>query len=390
MLKAYRRHLKTCPQRAKGRDYKFCDCPVWSDGMLHGKRVNQSLDTRNWDRAWQRLRMLEEPNCATGPGDPPRQTLPSVSLGSAIETYMNDARRRNLRYSTLTNYQRTLTGLQHTFSSSEVRSIDLAMLDRWCQKRAIAPRTMQKEIQHLRNFFRFAMDRGWIESNPACRLRKPRADDVPTLPFTAEEIIRLFDACDRIGTCNLPATPYIRRRARALLYVFLYSGLRISDVTVLRRAALNPAKGYLTVRITKNGVPLKVKLHADAVDALVSLPAQNPEYFFWTGRGNPKTCSKNIWETMHRLGKLAGVAGVRPHRFRDTFAVELLTTGADIRTVQKLLGHESVLTTERHYAHFVEAHQQLLDAATAKLDFSPKPARPLLVHPGEHRRRNAQ
>src|SRR5262245_51558270 len=106
MLKAYRRHLKTCPQRTKGREYKFCDCPVWSDGMLHGKRVNQSLDTRNWERALQRLRILEEPNepdAATASAD--------IALSHAIESYMNDVRSRNLASSTIFNYQRTLAGL---------------------------------------------------------------------------------------------------------------------------------------------------------------------------------------------------------------------------------------------------------------------------------------
>ena len=58
-----------------------------------------------------------------------------------------------------------------------------------------------------------------------------------------------------------------------------------------------------------------------------------------------------------------------PHRFRDTFAVELLLCGEDIRTVQLLLGHTSLRTTERHYSPFVSAFQQRLDRATAKLKF---------------------
>jgi integrase/recombinase XerD len=139
----------------------------------------------------------------------------------------------------------------------------------------------------------------------------------------------------------------------------------------------------------KTGVPLKVLLHPDAAQCLTSLPVQNPEYFFWTGRGQLIRCGKNIRRTIQRLGVLAGVAHAHPHRFRDTFAVQLLTNGADIRTVQLLLGHTSLKTTERHYAHFVAAHQAILDTAAATLDFRPKTARPLLVHSPKRRRRNA-
>jgi len=74
------------------------------------------------------------------------------------------------------------------------------------------------------------------------------------------------------------------------------------------------------------------------------------------------------FRAIYRVCKLAGVKG-HPHQFRDTFAVELLKRGEDIRTVQLLLGHDSVRTTEKHYAPWVDAFQVRLDAATAKLEF---------------------
>jgi site-specific recombinase XerD len=61
-----------------------------------------------------------------------------------------------------------------------------------------------------------------------------------------------------------------------------------------------------------------------------------------------------------------------PHRFRDTFSVSLLEKGENLHTVQLLLGHTSIKTTEKHYAPFVESFQRVLDAATSKLDFGTK------------------
>ena len=86
---------------------------------------------------------------------------------------------------------------------------------------------------------------------------------------------------------------------------------------------------------------------------------------------------------MQRLGAIAKVKA-QPHRFRDTFAVELLTNGVDIRSVQLLLGHKSVRTTEKHYADFVAAHQALLDSAVSTMNFQAKTAGSLLMKPRQN------
>jgi integrase len=391
MLNPYRRHLKSCPHAKKGRAFSLCGCPIWCDGMVNGVRIGRSLQTNVWERALRRIQVIMIGDHPTAGVEPASAPAPAVlDLARAIELFLADGASRNLNPGTLYNYRLALDSLKAQLPASPLSSVTLGSLDLWRLERKVEPGTLRKEIQILRTFFNWCTEREWIARSPAGKLRKPLVDGIATLPFEEDEIERLLAACEKISSNDPAATTYIRRRARAMLYALLYSGLRISDVAILRRRALDEASGHLTLRTEKTGVPLKVKLHIDAVRALITLPAKNPEYFFWTGRGNPRRCAKNMWRTICRLGAIAGVKNARPHRFRDTFSHRLLDQGTDMRTLQKLLGHKSILTTERHYAHFLQAQQALLDAATAKLDFTSKAARPLLVHPFEYRRRNAE
>lgn len=95
-------------------------------------------------------------------------------------------------------------------------------------------------------------------------------------------------------------------------------------------------------------------------------PSDNPKYFFWNGRCSPISAVK-IWErTFQRLFELAKVPGGTLHRFRDTFAVELLLKGVALDQVSILLGHSSVKITEIHYAPWVKARQEQLEVAIRK------------------------
>ncbi len=147
----------------------------------------------------------------------------------------------------------------------------------------------------------------------------------------------------------------------------LYSGLRISDTVKLPRTSVDLKTGKMLLRVMKTGVPLYLRLGPPAIEALETLPIEG-EYFFWNGKSKLATAVGNVRRTISRVLATAGVEG-HPHRFRDTFSVRLLEQGEDLRTVQLLLGHQSIKTTEKHYAPFVRSFQKILDAATAKLDF---------------------
>lgn len=83
---------------------------------------------------------------------------------------------------------------------------------------------------------------------------------------------------------------------------------------------------------------------------------------FWSGNGLPKSAVANWQRTLARLFKLAGIEG-HAHRYRDTFAIRLLTAGVSIEDVAVLLGHGDIKITQRHYAPWVKVRQDRLEEA---------------------------
>jgi site-specific recombinase XerD len=352
MLSLYRRHLHACPHRGKGIGYTKCSCPIWVDGELNEKRFRKSTGLRDWARALKRIEKWEEK---------PEQAGATPTLAEAIASYLGDCRARDLQDSTLTSYEKALQHLQDFCPGRGADQIDLAVLTDFRASRKIKTSTSSKEIEILRAFCAFAVDRGWMAANYAKKLTRPKLKDPPTLPFEPNEVDLILDACDKLRNKGTP------ERTRAMVLVMLYSGMRISDTMKLRREAVDMDTGALMLRTMKTGAPLYCRLGALAVEALAALPSEG-EYFFWSGRGTLSTAISNARKVLNRVFKLAGIKG-HPHRFRDTFSVSLLAAGEDLRTVQLLLGHSSIETTERHYAPYVERFQRVLDAATAKLDF---------------------
>jgi site-specific recombinase XerD len=362
----YRRHARRCSHAAKGVNYTRCDCPVWCEGRIDGQRIRRSLHARSWSSAERNLAQIEED---------PRTAQHRFTLAGAIIDFFADLETRKICRGTRLNYMRIL-GCLATFCEAERISLvsqihpDVLMRlrngRRTPRDQPLKQTTQAKELASLRAFFHWCVDAGLITSNPARALRLPQAQIIPTLPFDTGEVRALLAARWRLDNHNQIWLPRARLRARALILLLLHSGLRVSDGVGLRRAAVRD--GRLTLRTAKTGASVSLILPAQVLAALDALPRESDLYFFWNGRCALQTAVGSFRHTLITLGKLAGVAHVHPHRFRDTFACRLLESGADLRTVQHLLGHTSVRTTEKHYAPFVASHQRLLDAAVARME----------------------
>jgi integrase len=142
------------------------------------------------------------------------------------------------------------------------------------------------------------------------------ANDV--VPYTQTEIVKIIVACDQVGRNS-----YERRRARAMVLLMRFAGLRISDVVTLSRDHIRGTR--LEKRAVKNHVMIRVELPAVVLTALDLLPqpkaaAQENRRFFSKDDAVLRSQVKGAWRTLAAVFKRSGVKRAKPHRFRHTLA----------------------------------------------------------------------
>lgn len=358
MLTIYRRHVASCARGiAQGRAYTKCSCPLWCDGTVRGKEVRQSLKTRDWIIANTRAMEIEAGHAAPKPHV-------GRDIGWSVTQYLEDCERRRLAENTLRVYRLTLRSFADfckergvldlsTISPTDIAAFRDSAKGRKDKDHAEA-NTANSYLIHLRSWLKFCVSRGWLEKSPAAFVRRIKGGREGTDPYTDLEVSKLLQACENDWE-------------RALLLVLLHTGLRISDVSSLTRDKIDWKTGYMVLRITKTGEPLQVHLQPAVLQALGSLPVTSGPIFA-NAKYQLRDRTQRLWHSIHDIGVRCGVHA-HPHRFRSTFAVSLLRSGADLRSVQHLLGHRSIVTTERAYARFSASQQALLDTATARLSF---------------------
>ena len=137
---------------------------------------------------------------------------------------------------------------------------------------------------------------------------------------------------------------------------------KIDEAIRVQRFVKVGAYWKLTLRTAKTGVNVYVPLQKEVVQAIDALPGKHP---FWSGKSTAENCS-SVWQEAYRkLFKHAGIEG-HPHRFRHTFAKNLLVNEVPLETVSLLLGHKRLAITEKHCARFVPERQALVETQIRK------------------------
>ncbi|HSY51463.1 MAG TPA: site-specific integrase [Thermoanaerobaculia bacterium] len=357
MLQIYRRHLKSCPHTS--RSYRRCACPLWVQGTLGGETTRRALDVTSFDAASKLIAQWHAAGVIGGHKVEP----PKIEV--AVAKYLDDARARHLAQATITKLTTIFENQFLKFAKDHgyrfLKDLTPDRLTAWRSTWKDEALAASKKYQRVVGFFYFCTRMKWMSENPMKSLHPPKVKQDPTLPFTAEEVNAIVSACDRFPIKGIYGEG---NRLRAMVLLLRYSGLRIRDAATLRRERIQGGK--LLLYMQKTGVPVFVPLPPYVVAALDETPNVHPGHFFWSGNGLPKTTVADWQRSLRKLFELAKVSGAHAHRFRDTFAVELLLAGVPIDQVSVLLGHSSVKITEKSYAPWVKARQEQLEAAVMR------------------------
>jgi integrase/recombinase XerD len=223
----------------------------------------------------------------------------------------------------------------------------------------LAPTTIARRVAALRSFFRHQQLLGSRRDNPAAELDLPRRR--PKLPRTLSpgEAERLVEAANGVGPRDL--------RDRALVELLYGAGLRVSEAVGLDKASVD-LEGRIVRAVGKGNKERVVPIGRQAAEAVRRYLARGRPYLdkrhrpelFLNARGGPLTRAGAFLI----LRNLAGKAGldperVHPHLLRHSFATHLLEGGADLRSVQEMLGHADLATTEL-YTHVSDRRRREL------------------------------
>jgi integrase len=277
------------------------------------------------------------------------------TIAEAVEKFIADAKAQKLSGETIRKYENLLKRRLLPWCESEgfrqLKQLGVEEIRQFRGTWTDSAIYATKNLERLRAFFRFCMHDEWVSKNPARSVKAPKVTDKPTLPFSRSEMKRILAACDRYrGNQD---------RMRAFVLVMRYSGLRIGDTIAFDESRLDGNK--LLLYTAKTGTPVYVPLPSEVMNALKKIGTNDGGRFFSTGKAKPQTARANWSRYLDSLFEIAKIKGGHSHRFRDTFAVELLLTSVPLETVSLLLGHSSVKITEKHYKPWVRSLQRKLE-----------------------------
>jgi integrase/recombinase XerD len=282
---------------------------------------------------------------------------PSAELRNQGTAFLNFCRlEKGLAGHTIEAYSSDLERFM-LFSEAPAAALDTAHLRHYLdhlQQSGLGTRSMARHLTTLRSFFGFLLREGQIASDPTEHLRTVRQwQNIPKF-LNLEEINRLLEAPPESRPTGL--------RDRAMLQLLYATGLRVSELCRVGIGDLNASMGFIKTTGKGNKQRL-IPVGGPALQAIqlymeqgrpALLKGRASKYLFITARGGPMT-RQAFWKLLGVYGRQAGIfRGLTPHVLRHSFATHLLEGGADLRSVQVMLGHADISTTQI-YTHVMRS-----------------------------------
>ena len=224
------------------------------------------------------------------------------------------------------------------------------------EAKEVEARSQARRISGLKSFFNFLIFEGYRENSPIDLIESPKLGrKLPTV-LSLSEIERLLDCIDLSHAQG--------HRNRAIIETLYGSGLRVSELVDLKISDLYFDENMMLIngkgdkqRLVPLGAFAKkfIQLYIDDVRVLNKISNEDRDTLF-LNRNGKKLTRAMIFTIVRQLGQVVGIEKkISPHTFRHSFATHLLENGADLRTIQTLMGHESITTTEV-YMHLDTQH----------------------------------
>ncbi len=301
------------------------------------------------------------------------ELAPSTDAASALERFLSHLSSRNAARGTLVEYGRNASEFLAFLADggadwrqpdrATVRAYLAALADR-----DLAASSVGGKLAAIRSFYRHAVRQGWIEADPLAGVRTPRKPGRLPRVLSVDDAARLVEAPARRPAATRrgidePRALALARRDAALLELLYATGMRISEAASLTIDRVDLERRRLRVigkgskeRELLFGVPARAALRAYLAGGRATLAAgaaPNPALFL-NARGGPLG-ARGARLIVDRWVEATGVSPrTSPHTLRHSFATHLLEGGADLRTVQELLGHANLATTQV-YTHLSDA-----------------------------------
>jgi len=280
-------------------------------------------------------------------------------LEAHVRTFLNSLRvEKGLADNTLQAYRRDIEKFaafarQRKLTTKTIERGDIVDFLGSLYRRRLDSRSVARHLVTIRNFFRFAMLEGYVEDDPAATIESPKFRQSLPEFLSVEEVNRLLAQPDKLTVTGV--------RDRAMIELMYSCGLRVSELCGLRVSDLQREEGCLRC-VGKGNKERLVPVGRQALEAVQHyLREARPEllgegsspYLFLGQRANCMNRA-GVWKLLREYGRAAGLRkSLTPHMLRHSFATHLLDRGADLRSVQLMLGHSDISTTQI-YTHVVE------------------------------------
>jgi integrase/recombinase XerC len=271
-------------------------------------------------------------------------------LRNQIELYMAELARQNMSPHTLRNYRSDLEQFFEFFPAAHPSALDVLALRGWLASmydRKLSTISIRRKLAAVRSLFRFMLKGGLISINTAKLLRTPKAPKLLPRVMTAEQTNVLVD-----GLCEDKFEKPHPERDRVIFELLYGCGLRIAELTGLDLKDFDFSQRWLLVRgkgRKERQVPFGSKA-AEAIERYLPVRSAAPleTALLLNHRGKRLTSRGVRWIVEFYARTLRADSSVHPHSFRHAYATHLLSDGADLRSIQELLGHARLSTTQKY------------------------------------------